>query len=130
MSVSELVFITIIVELLEVYLQYSKTLKESLLKMYSYYQKSPFLFYITNLGYIWLLFITILYNNFNFAIALGIMLKTFDIYTKISLMQKVFIKPNSQYLDELSLFLDAKMPIWIYLIGVITYPYIVYVSFN
>jgi len=129
MQIYELVMITVIIEILEVFLQYKTTLKLSLFKIYNYYQKSPFLFFITNVGYIWLLFISIVYSKLNFALILGIILKSLDIFTKLTLIQKIFLKPDNLYISEISPILDSKLPFWVYLIGVLTYPYIVYFAF-
>lgn len=129
MGITELVVITLIVELIELYLQYSSTLKESLFKLYSYYQKSPFIFYASNIGYIWLLFITIAYSKYNFAMLLAIVLKSFDIFTKLTLIDKIFVKQDRRYIDEISTVIESKVPVWIYLIGPMTYPYIIYIAF-
>jgi len=127
MSAIELAFVTLIFELLEVFLQYSNTLKGSVFKMYRYYQKSPFLFFASNLGYIWILFLAIITNKLNWALILAIALKTFDIVTKIDLINKIFIKQNSTDLEAI---LDMKVPFWVYFIGPLTYPYIIYVAFS
>ncbi len=130
MSIEEIVFITIIAELLEIFLQYSMSLKESILKQYSYYNKSPFLFFATHTGYIWILFLIIYYNKLNFAILLAILLKTLDIYTKVVIIQNLFIKAKGKYLDEINSILEQETPIWLYFIGLFTYPYIVYLAFS
>ena len=130
MSIEEIVFITIIAELLEIFLQYSMSLKESILKQYSYYNKSTFLFFATHTGYIWILFLIIYYNKLNFAILLAILLKTLDIYTKVVIIQNLFIKAKGKYLDEINSILEQETPIWLYFIGLFTYPYIVYLAFS
>jgi len=130
LSIEEIVFITIIAELLEIFLQYSMSLKESILKQYSYYNKSPFLFFATHTGYIWILFLIIYYNKLNFAILLAILLKTLDIYTKVVIIQNLFIKAKGKYLDEINSILEQETPIWLYFIGLFTYPYIVYLAFS
>ncbi len=125
----ELVVATFIIELLEAILQYGATLKESLFKQYHYYIKSPFLFFASQLGYVWLLFISIVYGNLNWAIILAVVLKSIDIFTKLTLLEKLFIKPDSAYIAEIEPMLEMKIPAWIYLIGPLTYPYLVYLSF-
>ena len=130
MDIDQLVVATLIIEILETLLQYDKTLKHSLFKQYHYYLKSPFLFYASQLGYIWLLFLSIFYGNLNWALVLAVVLKSFDIFTKIALLEKLFIKPDSNYIAEIEPLLDMKLPFWIYLIGPMTYPYLVYIAFQ
>jgi hypothetical protein len=130
MNIEEIVIVTFIIEIIELMLQYSATLKGSLFKIYSYYQKSPFIFFFSNIGYIWLLFISINYGVFNFAFVLAIILKSFDIFTKIHLIQKLFLKPDNSYINEISPVLESKTPFWVWLIGPLTYPYIVYVALS
>ncbi len=130
MGIVELLFITFIVEFLETFLQYDKTLKYSLFKQYHYYIKSPFLFYASQLGYIWLLFLSIVYTNLSWPIIIAVVLKSFDIFTKITLLEKIFIKPDSHYIAQIEPILDMKLPYWIYLIGPLTYPYLVYLAFQ
>jgi hypothetical protein len=127
MSAIELALITLIFELIELFLQYSSTLKESVFKMYKIYQKSPFLFFASNLGYIWILFLAISTNNLNWPLILAIALKTFDILTKVDLINRIFIKRNSADIEAI---LDMKVPFWVYFVGPLTYPYIVYIAFS
>lgn len=130
MDVFELVFATVMIELLEALLQYDTTLKNSLFKQYHYYLKSPFLFFGSQIGYIWLLFLSIVYSNLSWAIIIAVVLKSFDIFTKITLLEKLFIKPDSNYITEIEPVLDMKIPFWVYLIGPLTYPYLVYLAFQ
>ena len=130
MDITQFVIATLIIELLETILQYEKTLKHSLFKQYQYYIKSPFLFYASQIGYVWLLFLSIVYGNLSWALVLAVVLKSLDIFTKVSLLEKLFIKPDSNYIAEIEPFLDMKIPLWIYLIGPITYPYLVFLAFQ
>ncbi len=130
MDINQLVVATLIIEILETILQYDKTLKYSLFKQYHYYLKSPFLFFASQLGYIWLLFLSIFYGNLSWPLVLAVVLKSFDIFTKIALLEKLFIKPDSNYIAEIEPLLDMKLPFWIYLIGPLTYPYLVYLAFQ
>lgn len=130
MNVQEIVIVTLIVEFIEVILQYSNTFKDSIFKIYSYYQKSPFLFFMTNVGYIWLLFVSIYYGVFNLPMVFAITLKSMDIFTKMHLIQKLFLKPDSNYFNEIEPILDSKTPYWMWLIGPLTYPYIVYIALS
>lgn len=130
MSLSQLVIMTFVFEFAEIYLQYSTTLKESLLKQYSYYSKSPFLFYGTQVGYIWLLFLSIYYGNLTWPLIIAIVLKSFDIFTKLMLLEKLFIKPDASYIAQIESTLTMRLPFWAYLVGPLTYPYLVFLAFN
>ena len=130
MSVLHIVVISFILELLEVYFQYGKTLKTSLMKLYNFYNKTPFLFFASHLGYIWILFVSISYSNLNWPIIIAIALKTFDIFTKIELIKKFFLKPDVNYISEVSPVLELEIPFWVYMVGPLTYPYLIYLAFN
>jgi len=130
MNIQQIVIVTILIEIIEIMLQYNSTLKGSLYKLYGYYNKSPFLFFASNLGYIWLLFISINYGVFDLAIIFAVILKSIDIFTKMELIKRVFIKKDINYLNEISPIIEAKAPYWMWLIGPITYPYIVYVALS
>ena len=130
MSVSELVLISFILEILELMVQYNTTLKGSIYKLYKYYNKSSFLFFGIHFGYIWILFVSLAYENLSWAIIVALILKTFDIFTKIELIKKLFLKPDINYISEISSILDAKIPFWVYLAGPFTYPYLIYLAFT
>ena len=128
MGIEELVLITLILELLEVVFQYSTTLKGSIYRLYKYYNSSSFIFFAMHFGYIWILFVSITYSNLRWPILLAITLKTFDIFTKLELIKKLFIKPDMNYISSVSSVLDAKIPIWVFLVGPFTYPYLIYLG--
>ncbi len=130
MEVETLVLISFILEIAEVALQYGTTLKGSVYRLYSYYSKSPFIFFASHLGYLWILFVSIAYSNLTWPIIIAVALKTFDIFIKIELIQKIFIKPDSNYIAEISEIIDTKIPLWIYMIGPLTYPYLIYLAFK
>ncbi len=128
MSIFSVVLISFILELLEVIVQYSYTLKSSIYRLYRYYSKNSFLFFIIHFGYLWIIFVSLYFNKLNWVIILALTLKTLDIFTKIDLMNKLFIKPDMEYVSEISTLLDSKIPVWVYLIGPLTYPYLIYVA--
>ncbi len=129
MNLQELILATFLVEALEAALQYRATLKESLFRLYNYYNKSSVLFFSTNIGYIWLIYIALSYNQLNFAIILALLLKSLDIMTKLILIDRLFVKHDTEYIEELTPILNKKAPFWFYLVGVFTYPYIIYIAF-
>jgi len=127
MTLWTLVLITIVVEVLELTIFYSPVLKMSILKSYKLQQKSPFLLFGSHFGYIWLLYLSLAYNNLSFALIFAIALKTLDIFTKIELIKIVSSEDKSV---ELSPLLEIKIPIWLYILSLLTYPYLVYLSFT
>ncbi len=130
MTVLTLVAISFILEILEVFTQYSGTLKASVLKMYKLYHKNIFLFFASQFGYIWILFISLAYDNLSFPIIIAIALKTFDIFTKLELIKKLFMKPDLNYIAAIAQMIDNKIPFWVYLVGPLTYPYLIYIAFT
>ena len=127
-NIEILILITFLAELIELLFFYSPILGGSLVRSYNLYKKSPFLLFGAHTEYIWLLIISIKYNNLSIPIIIAIALKTLDIFTKIELIKSVFIKhSNSNELNEL---LNTKVPFWIYAISLCTYPYLVYLAFS
>ena len=84
--------ILLFAELFEAYIQRSQTLLGVLEKLYSYYQKSIFLFFLIQPGFYIVLFIVVLTGVLNFSMIFIIALKIFDMFYKIELIKKVFIE--------------------------------------
>lgn len=129
MSVVGAILISFVLELLEIFVQYKETLKGSIYRLYGYYSKNSFIFYAVHFGYLWILFVSLYFNNLSWPIILALTLKTLDMFTKLDLMKKLFIEPDMKYISQIATILDGKLPIWIYLIGPVTYPYLIYLAF-
>jgi hypothetical protein len=128
MSISEIVLVTIVIEIIEALLQYSKSMRLTIYKLYSnYYNKSAFYFFTVQIGYIWILYLSLAYNNLSWPILLALALKIFDIFSKLDMINRVVLKPKDSNISEI---LDMPIPFWIYLTGVVTYPYLVYLAFS
>jgi len=121
-----IIVVAILVELLEAYWQRSGTMLGSLGNGYYFYRKSVFLFLAMHFGYIYLLFVSLAFGVLNWAIILALTFKSFDIFTKLFLIQKIFI--DNQVEDEWISALQAKLEPWYFLIGVFTYPYFIYLA--
>ncbi len=130
MTVLTLALASFVLEIIEAALHYSDTLKGSIWKLYKLYSKSIFLFFASHFGYIWILFIALAYENLTFPIIVALVLKTFDIFTKLELIKKLFLKPDIGYISTISSILEQKIPIWVYAIGPLTYPYLIYLAFS
>ncbi len=125
MSIVEILIITLLAELLEYFLQFKTTLYESLEKMYKLYSNSPFIFLASHTGYIWFLFLLVLYGKISIYLLLAILIKTFDIFVKIYLFKQVFNKKPNLEIEDM---LKAKMPKWFF-VGAMLYLYLVYLTF-
>jgi len=112
--------ILLLAELFEAYMQRSGTLLGVLEKLYVYYQKSIFLFFLIQPGFYVLLFIVLLTGVLNVSMVFLLAIKIFDIFYKIELIKKVFIE--GEVSGEIAQMLAWKMPSYFFLMGVAMYP--------
>lgn len=115
-----LTLILLLAELFEAYIQRSGTLLGVLEKLYAYYQKSIFLFFLIQPGFYMILFIVLLTGILNISMVFLLAIKVFDIFYKIELIKKVFIE--GEVSKEISEMLGWKMPPYFFLMGVAMYP--------
>ncbi|MEY3090953.1 MAG: hypothetical protein RL113_1269, partial [Pseudomonadota bacterium] len=83
-------FLTIVLlfaELFEMVMQRAETLLGVVQKLYGYYQKSIFLFFLIQPGFYAVLFIVIFTNVFNMSMVLLVAMKIFDMFYKIELIR-------------------------------------------
>ena len=113
-------FMLVLAELFEAYTQRSGTLFGVLEKLYIYYDKSIFLFFLIQPGFYFILFIVLLTGVLNMTMIFLLALKIFDIFYKIELIKKVFIQ--GEVSTEIAQMLEWKMPSWFFLMGVGMYP--------
>ncbi len=112
--------ILLLAELFEAYTQRSETLLGVLEKLYAYYQKSIFLFFLIQPGFYVILFIVLLTGVLNVSMVFLLAIKVFDIFYKIELIKKVFIE--GEVSGEISEMLAWEMPSYFFLLGVAMYP--------
>lgn len=117
-------FMLVMAELFEAYMQRSETLFGVLEKLYVYYDKSIFLFFLIQPGFYFILFIVLLTGVLNVSMIFLLALKIFDIFYKIELIKKVFIQREVS--QEIVQMLEWKMPSWFFLMGVGMYPPLLY----
>jgi len=79
-----------------------------------------------HIGYLYTLYISLALDILNWPIFFILLLKTMDIFMKIHLIQKVFVRREAD--DGFILMLESSTPWWYYLIGVMTYPWLLYVA--
>ena len=112
--------ILLVAELFEAYLQRSETLLGVLEKLYAYYDKSIFLFFLIQPGFYFILFVILFTGVLNVSMIFLLAIKVFDIFYKIELIKKVFILREVS--PEMAEMLEWKMPPLFFLIGAGMYP--------
>ena len=122
------IFILIGLELFEAFLQRADTLFGVLQKLYQYYEKSIFLFFLVHPGFYFVLFAAFYYNVLNATIIFIIVFKVFDIIYKIELIKQIFIQKKIS--DEMAAMLRWKMPSWLFLIGACVYPLLLFYALS
>ena len=116
--------ILLFAELFEAYIQRSETLLGVLEKLYAYYQKSIFLFFLIQPGFYFIMFIVLLTGVLNVTMVFLLAIKIFDIFYKIELIKKVFIEREVS--QEIARILEWKMPSMFFLMGAVLYPLLLF----
>jgi len=116
----EYVLLLMIAELFEAYVQRSNSLFGVLQKLYAYYKKSIFLFFLIQPGFYVILYVVLATGILNIGMIFLLALKVFDMFYKIELIKKVFIEQKVPI--EVAQILEGKIPSWFFLIGVLMYP--------
>lgn len=115
----------ILLEVYEVQWQKAETLMDMLARMYRYYHKSIFLFFIMHPTFyfaVWFMF----YTNYNpYALAL-LFFKTADIASKIIMIQKIFIEKeiSREFAQSLLTPIGSYLPY----AGLALYPFFIYMA--
>lgn len=112
--------ILLVAELFEAYLQRSETLLGVLEKLYVYYDKSIFLFFLIQPGFYFVLFVVLVTGVLNASMIFLLAIKVFDIFYKIELIKKVFIVREVS--SEIAQMLEWKIPPLFFLLGAGMYP--------
>lgn len=116
----EYALLLLLAELFEAYTQRSQTLLGVLEKLFVYYDKSIFLFFLIQPGFYVLLFIIMHTGVLNLSMVFLLSIKIFDMFYKMELIKKVFIEGKISI--ETAQMLEWKMPSWFFLMGVMMYP--------
>ena len=120
--------ILVVLELFEAYIQRASTLFGVLEKLYVYYQKSIFLFFLIQPGFYMILFIILFTGILNMSMIFLLLIKVFDMFYKIELIKKVFIQREVSY--EIAQILEWKMPSYFFLMGAGMYPPLLWYALN
>ena len=117
-----LIFVAILVvlELVEATMQRANTLYGVMEKLYVWYKKSIFAFFLIHPSFYFVLLVVVATDVLNMYMILILSFKIFDLFYKIELIKTIFIKQNVP--AELSSMLEWQIPSWFFLIGVTLYP--------
>jgi len=122
----ELIIIMIILELIEAHLQKAETLKEMIEKLYLYYDKSVFLFFIIHPTFYFVLFVSLYLDILDFYIVAILTIKTFDMFFKIELIKQCYL--NKTIDDELKRMLTMQLTPWMSVLGVFIHAPLLFIA--
>ncbi len=110
----------ILLELFEAMMQRASTLYGVMEKLYGWYSKSVFFFFLMHPAFYFTLFVVIVTDRLNIYIILLLTLKVFDLFYKLELIKKIFIQQKVS--GDLEAMLEWEIPPWFFLMGVVLYP--------
>ena len=114
----------VFLELFEAFIQRADTLYRVVEKLYGWYQKSIFIFFLMHPAFYFILFVVIVTDTINIYMILILSFKIFDLFYKLELIKKIFIKQDVP--QDLAAMLEWKIPSWFFLMGVALYPPLLY----
>ncbi len=124
--VIQIVIIMIFLEIFELYIQKADTLRDMIDNLYSYYNKSVFLFFLIHPTFYYVLGVTIYFDSFNFYSITILLLKVFDLFFKISLIKERYYEPVMD--EELEKMMELKMTLGVKFLSPLTYVPLLYLS--
>jgi len=124
---NELLILTLFIfaELFELLWQKSPNLLLMIEKIYTYYQKSPYLLYLMHPTYIFSIYLFYL-SHYNLWILVILVIKSIDIMFKVLLIHKHFVLDELS--DELKLMLEQPLHPLMLAMGLTLYPYLLYLA--
>jgi len=117
--VTNIIIMMIALEMLEIYLHRADTVGDMLDKLYGYYKRSIFLFFMVHPTFYFVIFVSIYLNILDFYIIVILLIKTFDMFFKIEMMRQRYIFNSMD--SELSEILTLKMTSLMAYLGLFTY---------
>lgn len=105
---SQIVLLMLIIELIETHLHKAETLGLMIDRLYGYYQKSVFLFFLVHPSFYFTIFVSLYLNILNFYMIAILLLKGLDIFFKIEMIRQKFVYKESMD-KELENMLRLKM---------------------
>jgi hypothetical protein len=126
MTPLDAVLVSFLAEMFESAWQYSPDMKGLLYRVYLWYRRSILLFFAMHTGYLFVLFLSLYYDLLNLPIVVMLIFKTLDIFSKIELVKTVFVYKRID--ERVEAIISMKIPPWLFAIGPLTYPWLVYVA--
>lgn len=116
---TQMILLMMVLEFLEANLQKASTLELVIERLYGYYQKSIFLFFLAHPSFYFVIVVSLYFNLFNFFTLSVLALKSLDIFFKIEMIQQRYLRENMD--EELKVMMQMKLPPWISLLGIMMY---------
>ncbi len=104
---TQIVLLMLIIELIETHLHKADTLGLMINRLYGYYQKSVFLFFLVHPSFYFVVFVSIYLNLLNFYMIAIFLLKGLDIFFKIELIRQRFVYRDME--PDLEMMMQLKM---------------------
>lgn len=112
--------ILVMLELFEAAMQRATTLYGVMEKLYGWYAKSIFFFFLMHPAFYFTLFVVVATERLNIYMILLLTFKIFDLFYKLELIKKIFIQQEVP--QDLAQVLEWQIPSWFFLMGVGLYP--------
>jgi len=122
-----LTLLLLLLELFEAYMQRAQTLLAVMEKLYGWYRKSIFFFFLMHPAFYFTLFVVIATDTLNAYMIAILTFKIFDMFYKIELIKSIFIKRKVP--EDLAVMLEWKIPLWFFLMGAMLYPPLLFYAF-
>ena len=128
MALWQIVALSFVLETVEILWQYSPSFEGTLQRIYRLYRRSVFLLLLAHTGYLYLLYVSLRYDLLDWPIVVAIALKTLDIFTKIEMVRRLYVRrePPDEALGTL---MGMEIPLWLWLVGPLTYPWLIWLGF-
>jgi hypothetical protein len=122
----EIMIAMVILEIFEASWQRADSVEGILYNSFHYYKKSIFLLFLMHPTFYFILFVSLLTSTINFGMVAILTLKSIDLIFKVDIIKKHFIdgKLNGAF-EEI---LRSKVDPWIFSMGLLLYPPILFVS--
>ena len=120
------VLLSSLFEVVESYLQQAPTLRGMIERLYGYYSRSIFLFFLAHPSFYFMLFVALVTDKLNLSMIFILSFKIFDMFYKLDLIKRLY-----KTLDiplEIQQMLDIKLPPMMAYMGVVLYPVMLYMA--
>jgi hypothetical protein len=136
LGVTTAILFSLLAETLEAVLHYGRNFSEIFERLNRFYTRSVFLFFLSFTGYIYILFVSIKFDALNMAIVVALIIKIFDIFFKIFMIDEyqflqnsILTKKEEEWDEDYELtvkFFYLTIPTWYYFTFPLIYPYLIW----